>query len=981
MLAAANSHDEDDDMGIATTTKRRSMLKKTMQAIGKVKPKFKSGKSKNTKMELFNSCSSFDFDLEHVEEDSDGSSTVSQAEDDEKPPEKIPGEPDIPEDLEQEEDENVKSEELGNIKSSKESDDERRLEQPASAPSTPLVQPKEKLQRSTGNDIISMQVNSGALQLDSGSSNASKGTVTLADVASSSPKKPSSTRKSGVSRSPIREKSTIPRPKKLMRSPVPEKRRVVAAPKKAPASPRPNPVESTQKGSELESPKASSRSLSASMLAIELIENLPPQHEIPEDRVEENEESFKRCSLAFENDEALGGYFSKLHDLKQKDPVKPQSWNPPRDRNAHAQGNRTSVRHVLNTGEGSVEFGKGSKHPNPGEDSQNFEGDNDNSQNKEEKKATAHGSSFKTPKRIKKLFSLKRSSSKDSDENSPKENMKSNKTLPDKVDSSQHETAQMMEELSIMLSPTNRHSPKSKKSDKSRHVPTIDDGEDADDDDDSPSEDYPEIPKEKKTSLSDIRRMMDASKTDTSGASTLTRQTGRRDLRKTSLDSKPTKEQMNSSPTTVIDGPPLEENLEDQTAPRRRRSGTNRRSSFNATENVIPEEEEVKPELPDVHPLTDDHVLQSPRRHRHRTSKRPSSESSSSSDTKSSPQGPHQQASDGNPDRQAKEKESSPSSQRRRRGSRRSDGANARFSIKDAIAEDEVVDSVDESDPPPPPGTPSTPSANRSKRSHRRSTAKRTSEGSTAQANTPDSTLNRQEGALNRSDVPLDQSDDYVERPPENTEIDEGAAASSSAPFTTKRTRPGHKNTRAASVHRPSKGGADGTSLRGKCERSASMRDLKKTRDSLVSPRKQHHSGHLTRGYSERQLSQKSASAQESVVGREEAVEAEEKEEYESHEEEPTGVGNEQKGGDVEIKRKANNPSLSESFEKNAQLKTHLFDDGQYSISTDGGSEMFVKGKISYSSIKSSDNLSAPQLIIGPIGEETENNTLGVKNI
>ena len=64
-------------------------------------------------------------------------------------------------------------------------------------------------------------------------------------------------------------------------------------------------------------------------------------------------------------------------------------------------------------------------------------------------------------------------------------------------------------------------------------------------------------------------------------------------------------------------------------------------------------------------------------------------------------------------------------------------------------------------------------------------------------------------------------------------------------------------------------------------------------------------------------------------------------------------------------------PSLAESLETGALSNApSLFDDGQYSVSTDGGgSAIFVDGKICYSNIKSSRSVCAPQLVFGSKGE------------
>ena len=78
MLAAQAETQDDGVEDRVAPTRRKSMLKKTMKAIGKVKPKFKKSKNKNLQMELMNSCSSFDdFDL------SDDNSGTDDEEDEE----------------------------------------------------------------------------------------------------------------------------------------------------------------------------------------------------------------------------------------------------------------------------------------------------------------------------------------------------------------------------------------------------------------------------------------------------------------------------------------------------------------------------------------------------------------------------------------------------------------------------------------------------------------------------------------------------------------------------------------------------------------------------------------------------------------------------------------------------------------------------------------------------------------------------------
>ena len=76
---------------------------------------------------------------------------------------------------------------------------------------------------------------------------------------------------------------------------------------------------------------------------------------------------------------------------------------------------------------------------------------------------------------------------------------------------------------------------------------------------------------------------------------------------------------------------------------------------------------------------------------------------------------------------------------------------------------------------------------------------------------------------------------------------------------------------------------------------------------------------------------------------------------------------------------KARNPSLAKSLELGKLSSLMAQNDGQYSVSTDGGSEMFVKGKVFYSKIRSDASVGAPQLVFG--SSDDKEIDLRVKNV
>ena len=82
---------------------------------------------------------------------------------------------------------------------------------------------------------------------------------------------------------------------------------------------------------------------------------------------------------------------------------------------------------------------------------------------------------------------------------------------------------------------------------------------------------------------------------------------------------------------------------------------------------------------------------------------------------------------------------------------------------------------------------------------------------------------------------------------------------------------------------------------------------------------------------------------------------------------------------DDKERKKTKNPSLAKSLEQDKSSRSMTRNDCQYSVSTDGGSEMFVTGKNLYLRIRSDDSVAAPQLIIG--ANDASKSHLLVKNV
>jgi hypothetical protein len=252
------------------------------------------------------------------------------------------------------------------------------------------------------------------------------------------------------------------------------------------------------------------------------------QPEMAQATEKNNEETLKRCSEIFATDSGMGGYFAKIQDLKQKDLAL-----------SDKSGNSADEL----DGELLTE---------------------------EEHAKTNDNRAFKTPKHIKKLFGgIKRSSSKDA-EKSPKEKA-TNLIKPElNVGDSTDETTKLIEQLSSMLSPSMRTERKRVKSESTRNTRALDV-------EDSPIKYFPEIPTEKKTRLSDIRRVMEESRSDSyraSGDVDIAQRSARhslREQRRTVIGMQGDKESTDSSPTSVVSTPPPDESYTSTPTQSRRR--------------------------------------------------------------------------------------------------------------------------------------------------------------------------------------------------------------------------------------------------------------------------------------------------------------------------------------------------------------------------------------------------------------------------
>ena len=818
--------------------------------------------------------------------------------------------------------------------------------------------------------------------------------------ATTSPRKSGHSRKS---RSPVPKKGKVPsNPKKSSNvSPDSKKRDVVSKSKPEKFSPK---TQSSQ--------RLSSEDLNASTLSLGLPEHVSGQAN------EDNDDSFLRCSEVFRNDSALGGYFSKVQGLKGKD-----------DKNKSA---------VVGDADGNDEENKHVESP----------------------KTPQHNS--KSQGRVKLFFKTNRTS--------PKESGGNFESTKASSDASKDEAALLMEELSNMLQPTiERPSPKKS----SRKVRTIDY------DEEGTSEEFPEIPTEKKTSLSDIRRMMDACKTESAGTPIRAHGVATHDplWRRTSKgrisNDKVLSNSEKSSGPSPIDEAPANPQVQRPRRRMSRHSGVNKK-----TISDLP----VQPDLPP--PSSTENETQSPRKHKARASNRTSAKPSSSNEVNGSSKDSELQI-DGSDKHTTSEKHAG---HRRRRGNRRSETSNtitqeASISEKDGIAQPATVETPVNS-----------PGRFRSRQSQNQSDAMTTPEGSAStrisgQADEIEDIPNLQLANSNSNS----NEEDAISTPPETIpsssvrprsrrsqrRINDKMPSDGSfnkpckvdaTPFATRRSRPrpsdkrndlrsytvrsfstgsvldpnrstseelkgvsendmevtiedqvgdnasatkeehalGSKdlrshNSRSLSTSNVQKSQEEylpnrkSRSQRGMCEnktvpdsdtvrgsrvekksggkRNTSASPKKLTTESNDPPRKSR-SGQVLVGIPENGDTAHALLSGKEDESKEQPIDKKEPKAYSKHQsvEQPREVSGK------ETIANSKPVSLAESLEKRPSARLRLFDEQSVAetISTDGGSEMFVKGHVSFSCFKSSDKLSAPQLIFG--SNDAGSESLQVKN-
>jgi hypothetical protein len=619
----------------------------------------------------------------------------------------------------------------------------------------------------------------------------------------------------------------------------------------------------------------------------------------------------------------MGSYFAKLQDLKHKDPTKPHSYS-------------TSAEKSVNVSKPSSTHELGGTH---------LEGKEKASRN------------FKASKNIKKLFSgMTRTSASNTKEGEKNAKSEKRNVRPQSKD----EAAKLMLELSVLATkPGASKDDRPMKSHTTRPTRSFifDDA-----DENESTQEFPDIPTAKKTSLSDIRRMMDSSKGDTNTA--LARKQSRgwttehnrpsssktfheRTRRRSSMDhgieeNEKEEEQSRSpkkpvktgeSPTSVTDVPGSE-------APAKSEEETTRAPT---------------PPAPEERPLSP-----GSRKSRGRYVKRSTSESSDGSGKRpfSTPEA-ESPVSEELEEVLLVRQSSSHSSGRRRKGARNStpvieEGEGGEEGTGQPLEKDSVS-----------PG-----SLRRKKVPHRRHGERRSATTSASQSNrsvspsderrherrsatTGSSQSKRsvspsEEYRSDRRRKSPDPADEDFPQAAENRDTDNGEEPAKDSDHCSRRSRRMEPRVRASPDVRNQRKGTGGTEEKPKSEGPSSTQNLGRPPLDASTASSRRHSRRLDKGSSELQIRRSRDPGEEPA------------------ERPPT------------IEEKAKNPSLAESLEKGNMLKMKA-NDGQYSVSTDGGSEMFVKGKMKYSKIRSDDSVGAPQLIIG--SNDGHERDLRVKNV
>ncbi len=911
MLAAKT--DEGTAVGLpASPSRRKSMLTKTFRAIGKVKP-FK--KKKCPQMELMNSCASFDFEAESSDADDDDcfenedDDIEKVQEEEETEPEAVTGKNAQVDELysrdDKAEDDEVIHDMIRTITPTESED------VPSSAESTP--QSRQHCEVSSENEVSTLRTSRRAGNKRSAKASHSRSPVPRQHSNSKS-------RKSGhLTRAPdpkvVLDARSSP---KLVDSPV---------------------VESTS-----------------------VCHNEDQSLRIVDDVNEHSDEPLRRCSKAFADDIAMGGYFARIQDKKNKDTGKSQSWKASADHSTSTL-KQTSA-HNLSS---------------PIEDKRRR--------------------TFIPSRNIKKLFGLKKADIEDN-ENIPK-SPKSPKRRSEP--SSKDEAAKLMLELSTMLSANKKidRDERPMRSHTSRPSRTFVFDEA---DDDGSTQNFPEIPAAKKTSLSEIRRMMETSKEDT-----MTQQISKQEAPKISstnirphkkshttrnarsfvfdetVDDDPKHETHNNSAETYPKGrngrrtpsntksdPPgtapisskhqtsrtsmpemnrplkssqvrsqrtsLIENLEEDTrAPERsfrtKKSMKNNQSPTSVTEVQINDEAiDLGESNASLQSVPDEKLLSpSGRRHRKGYVKRPSSDSSQVGHGRPSPT--HERASLDVEDSEGKLHLKTMSSQgvERHHRSIRSSASPVHYATHEKEDEVEVSMATE----------PESPRSLRRKRLNHR-TGGRRSTNTSSQSEYDDSLSNQQGRGRNATDelsLLVDQKE---------TEVVVKNGISNNFPRQLHKVDSKVRPLSDIKHRRKDVGSEDGRNNEIRLSNMSHVGRPPLNKSSSSRRRLQHPEQTSLESQRQHQDAEKAAN--------------------------PTTVSKEV-SGHAALK----NPSLAKSLQEGKLAMLMAHDDGQYSVSTDDGSEMFVKGKILYSRIRSDASVGAPQLVIGPSDENTRD--LQVKNV
>jgi hypothetical protein len=463
----------DDDDGFLSPRSRKSMFKKTIKGIGKLKPSLKK-KEKKCARELMASCGSLDFDRDASDDELDGSGHESdvgpQTEESDIDAQNLS--------LDQERDEATKIPALS----------------PLESPVTTQVKGPMNIQGGSNRGFeqngVEEEVSSATHETDDYEPRTPTqlGRKKAEDPSSAylSPgmrrrrsRDPNSPHSFGLRRSKTRDQSYTASSKHSPNSPNLEDADDGVSP-----SGRRRKVGHSSKS---RSPKASPGALQASKLISTSATSLGlPDQEIDvlvENKQGQTSNSLDRCSVAFDDNEAMGDYFAKIKGLREKESETAKQHEGAKDVDDDDDYLNACVQA---TEEAAVEVGV---------------------------ERQVKGETMETPKvKKKKLFSLSRSSLKSSPESAKKEQAKKSIARSSKGDGSGQEiTTVPLEDLRLLLSPLREAMRTPIQTMPARMFTVFDEEE-------SPNSEYPAIPGTKGTSLTDIRRGMETSRAESSSA-------------------------------------------------------------------------------------------------------------------------------------------------------------------------------------------------------------------------------------------------------------------------------------------------------------------------------------------------------------------------------------------------------------------------------------------------------------------------------